>query len=371
MLRDEFFKTIQSHFDSQLPFVAYRKPKEHVVKSVLQQDTRVHRVVDFTEKGFVFAPFDAHEKGILFPTAYSQTITAEVGVIESDPLVNHLRPQSTAYQEEYMDLVTKGIILIKAGKLNKVVVSRVEKHTIAEDNALIVFKRLLQKYQDAFVYVWYHPNIGLWLGATPETLCHVEGQRFKTMSLAGTQKQQDTQPMRWGDKEVNEQQIVTDYIVANIDGIVTDIKVTPAQTIKAGSLLHLQSKISGILPSGQLEAVVGCLHPTPAICGFPKLEAKQFLDDNESYDREFYSGFLGELNLKTTKNRNTNRRNVENNAYNTIITSSDLFVNLRCMQLKENKAYIYVGGGITKDSNPKLEWEETVNKTQTMLSVLD
>jgi isochorismate synthase len=41
------------------------------------------------------------------------------------------------------------------------------------------------------------------------------------------------------------------------------------------------------------------------------------------------------------------------------------------MQLKENQAYIYVGGGITKDSNPKLEWEETVHKTQTMLSVLD
>jgi isochorismate synthase len=371
MLRDEFFKTIQSHFDSQLPFVAYRKPKGRVIKAVLQQDTRIHNVVDFTENGFVFAPFDAHEKGILFPTAYSQTITAEVDLIESDPFVGRLRPESTAYQEEYMDLVTKGITHIKAGKLNKVVVSRVEKRAIAADNTLVIFKRLLQKYQDAFVYVWYHPNIGLWLGATPETLCHVEGQRFKTMSLAGTQKREDTQPMRWGDKEVNEQQIVTDYIVANLHGIVTDIKVTPARTIKAGSLLHLQSKISGILPSGQLESVVGCLHPTPAICGFPKLEAKQFIDDHEPYDREFYAGFLGELNLKTAKTRNTNRRNVENNAYSTIKTSSELFVNLRCMQLKENQAYIYVGGGITKDSNPKLEWEETVHKTQTMRSVLD
>ncbi len=85
MLRDDFFEKIQSHFDSQLPFVAYRKPKGNVIKSVLQQDSRIHRVVDFTENGFVFAPFDAHEKGILFPTAYSQTITAEVGVIESDP----------------------------------------------------------------------------------------------------------------------------------------------------------------------------------------------------------------------------------------------------------------------------------------------
>jgi isochorismate synthase len=51
-------------------------------------------------------------------------------------------------------------------------------------------------------------------------------------------------------------------------------------------------------------------------------------------------------------------------------TASELFVNLRCMQLKNKQALVYVGGGVTKDSNPELEWEETVNKTQTMMSVL-
>ena len=41
------------------------------------------------------------------------------------------------------------------------------------------------------------------------------------------------------------------------------------------------------------------------------------------------------------------------------------------MQLQEAKALIYVGGGITKDSNPEKEWEETVNKTKTIGSILD
>ena len=371
MLRDEFFKRIQGHFNSQLPFVAYRKPNEALVKAVLQTDTRVHKIIDFTENGFVFSPFDTNEKGIFFPISCSQTITTPVDITVSNPFGNPLKNQSNTSQEEYMELVANGVSRIKQGKLKKVVVSRVEKHSITEVNALVIFKRLLQKYRDAFVYVWYHPKIGLWLGATPETLCHVNGQRFKTMSLAGTQKYNDTQPAFWGSKEVDEQQIVTEYIVTNLLDIVTNIKVTPARTIKAGSLLHLQSKITGILPSGELESVVACLHPTPAVCGYPRLEAKDFIDANEPYDREFYAGFLGELNLKTSKTRNTNRRNVENNAYASIKNSSELFVNLRCMKLIGNEAHIYVGGGITKDSNPKLEWEETVSKTQTMLSVLD
>ena len=84
----------------------------------------------------------------------------------------------------------------------------------------------------------------------------------------------------------------------------------------------------------------------------------------------FIQVFLGELNIKVSQSRNSNKRNVENNAYSTIKTTSHLFVNLRCMQIKGQNALIYVGGGVTKDSNAKDEWEETVNKAQTMLCVL-
>ena len=68
--------------------------------------------------------------------------------------------------------------------------------------------------------------------------------------------------------------------------------------------------------------------------------------------------------------RNTNSRNVENNAYASIKTVSNLFVNLRCMQISNQEAIIYVGGGITKDSNVEAEWEETVQKALVMKKVL-
>ena len=92
------------------------------------------------------------------------------------------------------------------------------------------------------------------------------------------------------------------------------------------------------------------VHPTPAVCGLPKNEAKVFILENEGYDREFYTGFFGELNLKG---------------------SSNLFVNLRCMQVLKNQLALYIGGGITIDSIPEKEWEETIAKSEVMLKVLE
>ena len=40
------------------------------------------------------------------------------------------------------------------------------------------------------------------------------------------------------------------------------------------------------------------------------------------------------------------------------------------MNIIGNKANVYVGGGITKDSNAKKEWEETVSKTETIKTIL-
>ncbi|MBL4643762.1 MAG: chorismate-binding protein, partial [Flavobacteriaceae bacterium] len=49
---------------------------------------------------------------------------------------------------------------------------------------------------------------------------------------------------------------------------------------------------------------------------------------------------------------------------------SHLFVNLRCMEINNTEVSIYVGGGITKESNSEKEWEETVAKSTIMLKVL-
>ena len=369
MLPDDFFSALEDHFKSNLPFVAYRKPSDFVVKGLFQKTNDLYVTHSYKENGFVFAPFDDSDKAVLMPLDHCEAHSSE---LENQTLKaqNLNCIEANAKQKEnHLKLVQNGIDFIKSGHVQKVVLSRCETVDISEVTSISVFKKLLQNYPNAFVYCWFHPKVGLWLGATPETLLSVSGNRFKTMALAGTQPYKNTLDVIWHKKEQEEQQFVTDYIESQLKSSVSGLKITEPRTIKAGNLLHLQSNISGIFNS-DLETVLRQLHPTPAVCGLPVNEAKTFILKNESYNREYYTGFLGELNLKETTSRNTNKRNVENNAYSSVKTVSHLFVNLRCMQLKNNQAYIYVGGGITKDSNPELEWQETVSKAETMKRVL-
>ena len=191
------------------------------------------------------------------------------------------------------------------------------------------------------------------------------------MSLAGTRKFKENTVIPWNQKEIEEQQIVTDYIVNRLQDKTTNITVSKAETHQAGSLVHLRSMISGRMPSTvNIGDIITTLHPTPAICGFPTKAAKAFILEEEHYDRTFYTGYLGELNMREETSRNRNRKNQENSAYRTVRTNSELFVNLRCMQLTYNKRILYIGGGVTKDSDPELEWQETLAKSEIMKRVL-
>ena len=74
MLQEEFFKAITSHYDSKLPFVAYRKPDNESVLALLQKDTQLHRCEDYNESGFVFATFQNTEQPLIFPLDSSEQI---------------------------------------------------------------------------------------------------------------------------------------------------------------------------------------------------------------------------------------------------------------------------------------------------------
>ncbi|WP_338360018.1 chorismate-binding protein [Yeosuana marina] len=370
---DQFFETIQKHYNQQLPFVAYRKPNASTVKALLQTDNTLHYVEDYKTSGFVFAPFDDSQNSVLIPLENSESIEIN----------NYTRTNKTAVRndgfsvankekQQHINLVEKGVKAIEKGAFHKVVLSRQETVKLSEFNLFQTFEKLLVNYPSAFVYCWYHPKIGLWLGATPETLMKIEGNHFSMMALAGTQEYSGHMDVDWKDKERAEQQIVTDFIIENLKPFVENLKISDVETVKAGNLLHLRTMISANLKLEHfnLKDLISRLHPTPAVCGLPKMAAKEFILEQEQYSREFYSGYLGELNYDSILKPRSSKRNIENRAYAITKKSTQLYVNLRCMQIKDQSALIYVGGGITKASNPESELEETIKKAQTMKSVL-
>ncbi len=353
-----FFSEIENVFISKTPFVVYRKPDEYLVTAFVQRTQELHELNSFDEAGFVFAPFDPKEKTVLFPFNECDSFRSsihEVDLLEIDKIFIE-KSQFTnldipaSVEEKHISLVQNGINFIKDKKAKKIVLSRKETLECSNLNVLNTLKKMLKDYKNAFVYLWFHPAVGLWLGATPERLLAVEKGNFKTMALAGTQKYDGTSNVVWQNKEKQEQQYVTDFMLKNLNKFVESLEFTAPFTVRAGNLLHLRTDISGKLKSdNSLEKLINALHPTPAVCGLPKTVAATFILRHEGYERAYYSGYLGELN----KNNNTS-----------------LFVNLRCMQLENNLASIYVGGGITADSIPENEWEETVSKTEVMKKVL-
>lgn len=369
---ENFFERIQEHFNKKLPFVTYRKPNSTKVLALLQNDSNLYVSDDFKESGFVFAPFDDHEDAVIIPSNKSDFLTAQFELSNDNNTSKLNTIVNEAHKQQHIDLVEKGIVAINDNRFKKVVLSRHEEVKLSEINPLTTFKKLLKRYNAALVYCWYHPSVGLWLGATPETLIKIEGSRFSMMALAGTQDYSGTLDVTWQSKELQEQQYVTDFILDNLKPFAEEIKFSDTETIKAGNLLHLKTTITAQLKPeiSELKHLISALHPTPAVCGYPKQEAKKFILENEQYHRGFYTGFLGELNMENAIIPRTGKRNVENRAYSVKRKSTQLYVNLRCMQIKQDRAVLYVGGGITKSSDAEKEWEETVSKSRVIKNVL-
>ncbi|MGB1231718.1 MAG: chorismate-binding protein [Winogradskyella sp.] len=371
MDENSFFNTLKVQYKKQLPFVVYSRPINSKIKCWLQKDAALHNTETFTESGFVFAPFNLKNQSIIFPKTCCECFTLKTEHLEVTNRIGGSLIEHT-HKVEHLNLVLKGVEAINNAEFKKVVLSRVQNKSLQNNNPITIFKRLFNAYKNAMVYCWYHPKVGLWLGATPELLFKIEGKQLTTISLAGTQAFKENDTPKWSAKEVEEQQIVTDFIANEIKVYSKQVNVSDVKTVRAGNLWHLKTKITSLITDlANLRPIIKALHPTPAVCGYPKQKAKDFILQNENYNREYYTGFLGELNLKQTKIRNSNRQNVENNAYTSVKTQSNFYVNLRCMQLIDNNAMLYVGGGITKDSVAESEWEETINKTKTIGDILD
>ena len=345
---------IQNQLKKRLPFVVYSKPNSEGITGFFQNNETLFKVNDFTEKGFVFASFDG-AKTYLIPESESELLHFSLDKKEIAFSGKELTKAGNVAKSDFTTLVANGIQAIKNEQFQKVVLSRTEKVEVEDFDMVDAFKKLVLLYPSAFVYCFYHPKIGNWIGATPEQLLKVTENNFETISLAGTQKDTGSSEILWGEKEKEEQQFVTDYLVSRLENVASAVQFTKPYSVKAGTIWHLKTDVSGVLNSdSSLKKVIQLLHPTPAVCGLPKEIAKDFILENEPYDRGFYTGFLGELNCSGTKES----------------ISSDLFVNLRCMQIKDSQAHLYIGCGITKDSDPEKEWEESVNKSMTMKKVL-
>lgn len=359
----------------------WRKPKSNFLQVLIDKTGKLKRITPNLEElpaGFIVHPFEDQEDRKAFFLAadtyfkinlqtsfeeqrvYLEPISSIIPKEKSTADINKNFVAENKFQNDkiaepcsktdFIHLVEKGIRAVEEGQLNKIVPARFKKIKLNDNFDLVSsLKSLIQSYPNAFINFFHIPTVGTWIGASPEILIHTKGDEFYTISLAGTQKAQGDNPLKsvaWTQKEIEEQALVSRYIVDCFKKIrLREYDEYGPKTVLAGNLLHLRSDFKVNMTATnfpQLGSVMlKLLHPTSAVCGMPREMAFDFLSKNENFDRSLFAGFIGPVNIEE---------------------ETTIYVNLRTARLMQGYAILYAGAGVTEDSIPEKEWEETEMK---------
>ncbi len=370
--------------ENHLPIAVWRRPNDPVTYVLLANEYRLveaNETIEELSAGFLFAPFDPSRRPFYLPADFLFKFENGVACDPMTPqeissvawLEERLRRRqptaiATVAQEkersadtsvDFIQLTEKALQTIQRGDLEKVVPSRTRVVKLPGSFDLVTaFNKLRSAYDHAFVSLVSVPDVGTWMGASPESLFSIENKTiFKTVALAGTlpyKPGMNLKSFAWTQKEIEEQALVERYVISCFKKIrLREYEEHGPRTVVAGNLVHLKSEFSVDMKATnfpQLGSVMlRLLHPTSAVCGMPLEPALRFLKESEGYDREFYAGYLGPTNING---------------------NIDVFVNLRCMKIQGDHAVLFAGAGITADSEPSLELKETEMKFQTLLNVV-
>lgn len=197
------------------------------------------------------------------------------------------------------------------------------------------------------------------LGASPETLLHIDTQRLRTDALAGSAARGATpagdallaQALLDSPKERHEHQIVVDFLCDRL----AQLQIRPhhpaaPRILKLTNIQHLYTPITGLVPAHchPLD-ILAHLHPTPAVAGIPPQRALSLIQQHEAVERSLYAAPIGWLDTQG---------------------NAQFIVGIRSALLKGNQARLYAGAGIVAGSNPAREEAEIQLKLQALLNAL-
>lgn len=387
-------KVVETLIAKDQPFALYRLPNKDEPCLIMQDDmdlVECHSYHDLgAHSGFLMAPFAISEDAPMVVLKADHHICGLQSIVDFFTMLN-LSPAFSVCSkdtsakncaEEVIFEVSDSLLweeqqksyqanfatfheALNAHRFDKLVLSTKRAFLYQPVKAFSSFYKACKLYPKMMVSLVNSSKTGTWLGATPEILLKGQGQHYQTMSLAGTMLSSDEACQnphdlsQWSSKDRQEQEYVTNYIREVIEPYALSIKEQGPYIAMAGPVCHLRTDFEfTIKDESSLGMLIGKLHPTPAVCGLPKVEAYQFIIESESINRRYYSGILGPLNLDN---------------------ASKLFVNLRCMEIKFPKTtdinqcvvgMAYAGGGNLRQSQCHLELQEACNKMKAICSAI-
>lgn len=339
----------------RLTFAAFRVPGQPVqlwAQRSPEVETVDGQLLLELNQVFLLAPFLLDTARVPFIRADVELAFAEIdpdiaaldGCSSGAPAAAALPPPTP--QADYAAWITAAKAAFAAGTLRKVVLSRTLDLPLEPTDAAELFAQAVTNAPHAFVAMACTPDHGLWLGASPEQLVHAEEGHVRVDALAATRPAATAPPHAngWPEKERDEQELVSSRVMhAFVELDLQNVTTHGPNVRVAGPVAHLHTLLEADLGERLLSELVLALHPTPAVGGTPTDAARAFIRGHETHDRQLYTGFWGPWNADGP---------------------TDLFVNIRCLRVLEDRARLFLGAGITAGSDAEREWNETLEKAR-------
>lgn len=312
------------------------------------------------EEGFIYSEFKEFPDIFLIPADNKSFSDKDVKewALENDRLSAEKFPfiPDSSEKEQHIETIiilrSKTIEWQSKGIRSKVIASRISREKCPVTPSEL-FNRLCKTYPDACVFLFSTSRHGTWIGASPEIILSVGNNSIRTISLAGTrwnQNMADIENPEWDLKNIEEQQIVTDFLVYSLKKFGFSPVTDGPRTLKAGPVEHIATFITSEGKPTDF-SLLRHLCPTPALSGFPRREAIEAIIEAEKYPRECYGGMIG---LLRPSGEYITYANLRSGRFDTTNQAIEL----------------HAGGGITPLSDPEVEWEETENKLSTLRKVI-
>ncbi len=227
-------------------------------------------------------------------------------------------------------------------------------------NPFFLFKKVFYKNPAPF-FAYINAKDHFVISTSPERFLYKKGNYVETRPIKGTRPRGKTKEEDEKYKKELLSSVKDDAELSMIvDLLRNDLgKVCKAKTVKVkehkrleryDNVYHLISIVVGELEEEKDEVdLLKATFPGGSITGCPKVRAMEIIEELEPNRRHIYTGSIGYISFHNTM---------------------DLSIAIRTATLVNNSLFFSVGGGIVFDSDPKLEYEETIHKGKTFIQVL-
>jgi len=276
------------------------------------------------------------------------------------PKITNSSGLSPKDKKKWKQIIIQALEKINHDEIKKIVLARKVELVLSEEiNLTNSLKTLRSSYPNCCVFA-YHKGNSTFFGATPELLARISNHKIEVDAIAGSinrgatddeDKKLETILLN-NKKDLDEHQYVRDHLTNALKNFGDNISFNKTPSVKKlKNIQHLLTKITAELKdTSRIMSILSELHPTPAVCGFPKDAALNLIKKIENQKRGLYSGIIGWFNLNN---------------------EGEFAVSIRSAVTRGNKLSAFAGNGIVEGSEPDDEFEETEMKLKPILSLFN